>query len=221
MATEKHIVRFFPIATYANITHYTFMSKEKLEYIYDEEEFNQEYDSVEYYSGPVPMGKEKDYLQRMNSSVQEFKRDLQKNADIEAENKKKVDTSGQLFGISSQNINQRVSLDEKFPGEMLYQIKADNMSPYILPDTYVMLRFCEVHASGEICVFRYKGKTYCNQIKHENGKLIAISLNKKYKAVFLNPDEYFFIAVVTSIHRTIKRKKLTAPSKNIQSEARR
>lgn len=180
------------------------MSEAKLQYIYEAEEYYEESPSDESYAGPVLMGRERDYFLRRNQSVQEFI--IQQSADIEAERNIKVDTSPQLFGISSQNKNQRVSLDKKFPGDMLYQVKTDNMSPYILPKTYVLLTFSEQHASGEICVFRYKGKTYINQIKKIGNKLVAISLNPKYKPIILDPDEYIFLAVVTSIHRSVNRR---------------
>lgn len=181
------------------------MNIKKLDYIYDAEEFNEDHSTNEYYSGPIPMGRERDYIQRRDHTVQEFKKEIQKNADIEAEQKKKVDTSRQLFGISNQNINERVSLDEKFPGDIPYYIKVDNMAPLIPVNSYVMLKFCDQHASGEICVFRYKGHTYCNQIKIINKKIIAFSSNPKYKPVVLNPDDYHFIAVVSSLHVSLKR----------------
>ena len=178
------------------------MSNENLQYIYDAEEFNEDASTGESYSGPVLMGREREYFNVRQQAVQDFI--VQTNADVEAENKKKVDTSPQLFGISNQNNNQRISLDEKFPGDMLYKIMADNMSPYIPPKSYVLLKFSEQHASGEVCVYRYRGKTYCNQIKKVNEKLIAFSVNPKYKPVILDPDEYFFIAVVISTHRVLK-----------------
>lgn len=178
------------------------MSNENLQYIYDAEEFNENTSTDESYSGPVLMGREREYFSRRQNAVQDFI--VQTKADVEAENKKKVDTTSQLFGISNQNNNQRISLDEKFPGDMLYKIVADNMSPYIPPQSYVLLKFSEQHASGEVCVYRYRGKTYCNQIKKINNKLIALSINPKYKPVILDPDEYYFIAVVISTHRALK-----------------
>ncbi|MBC7540191.1 MAG: hypothetical protein H7281_15305 [Bacteriovorax sp.] len=183
------------------------MSKTNQEYIYDPEEFKNEYNeesaTSEYYAGPVLMGREREYFNRRDQAVKEFV-DLQRNADVEAEQKKKVDTSKQLFGISNQNHNQRVSLDEKFPGDIFYKITTDNMSPLIPMNGYVLLKFCEQHASGEVCVYRYRNKTYCNQIKIINNKVVAFSLNPKYKPVVLNPDDYYFIAVVSSIHISIK-----------------
>lgn len=179
------------------------MSNQNPQYIYDTEEINGDPSANEYYAGAIPMGREREYFGRRKQAMQEFL-ELQKNADVEAEQKKKVDTNPQLFGISNQNHNQRISLDEKFPGDMLFKIMTDNMSPYITPKSYVLLRFSDQHASGEVCVYRYKGQTYCNQIKVIDGKVIAISFNPKYKPVILNPDDYYFIAVVSSIHRSLK-----------------
>lgn len=178
------------------------MSNQNQEYIYDAEEFNEDPTTSESYSGPVLMGREREYFNRRNQAVEEFV--AQRNADLEAEQKKKVDTSKQLFGISNQNHNHRVSLDEKFPGDIFYKIKADNMAPLIPMNSYVLLKFSEQHASGEMCVYRYMNKTYCNQIKIINNKVVAFSLNQKYKPVVLNPDDYYFIAVVASIHVSIK-----------------
>lgn len=171
------------------------MSNQNPQYIYD--------DTEESYAGPVLMGREREYFNRRKEAVKDFI-EFQKNADVDSENKKKVDTAPQLFGISNQNHNQRISLDEKFPGDVLYKIVADNMHPYISPNSYVLLKFSEQHASGEICVYRYRGQTYCNQIKVVDKKIIAISLNPKYKPIILDPDEYYFIAVVSSIHRSLK-----------------
>lgn len=178
------------------------MSKENIQYIYEAEEFNENLGANESYSGPVLMGREREYFQGRHQAVQEFI--IQNTADLEAQQKKPIDTRGQLFGISNQNKSSRVSLDEKFPGEMIYQLKVDNMAPFYTKNSYVMLKFCEQHASGEICVFRYQGKTYCNQIKVINKKVIAFSFNEKYKPVVLNPDQYFFIAVVNSLHTSSK-----------------
>lgn len=178
------------------------MSNQILEYIY-EEQFNEDPAISEFYAGPVLMGRERDYFNRRDQVVKEFV-DFQKNADLETEQKKKVDTSKQLFGISNQNHNHRISLDEKFPGDMFYKITTDNMSPLIPINSYVLLKFCDQHASGEVCVYRYKNQTYCNQIKVINGKVIAFSINPKYKPVVLNADDYYFIAVVSSIHRSLK-----------------
>lgn len=179
------------------------MSNENLQYIYDSEENYEASSDGEHYSGPIPMGKEREYLSRKNKELKDFL-ELQLNADIEAEQKKKVDTSPQLFGISNQHNSLRVSLDEQFPGDMLYKITADNMSPYIPPKTVVLLQFCHQHASGEVCVYRYKGRTYCNQIKVIDKQIIALSFNPKYKPIRLDPDEYILIAVVSSIHRSLK-----------------
>jgi hypothetical protein len=179
------------------------MSETNQEYIYDAEEFNEDPSTSEYYAGPVLMGREREYFSRRNQAVTEFV-EQQRNADIEAEQKKKIDTSKQLFGISNQNHNQRISLDEKFPGDMFYKITTDNMSPLIPVKSFVLLKFSEQHASGEVCVYRYRGQTYCNQIKIINNKVVAISINQKYKPVVLEADEYYFIAVVSSIHRSIK-----------------
>ncbi|MBY0413296.1 MAG: S24 family peptidase [Bdellovibrionales bacterium] len=179
------------------------MSKANIDYIYEAEEFNEDTTSGEYYAGPVLMGRERDYFKRRNQAIEEFV-ELQKNSDLEAEQKKKVDTSKQLFGISNQNHNQRISLDEKFPGDLFYKITTDNMSPLIPINSYVLIKFSEQHASGEVCVYRYRGQTYCNQIKVINNKVIAFSLNPKYKPVILNADDYYFIAVVSSIHRSIR-----------------
>lgn len=178
------------------------MSNTHNQYIYDAEEYNEDLATTKHRPGPVLMGREREYFNRQREAIAEF--ELQNNADLAAEYKKKVDTTPQLFGISNQNHNQRASLDEKFSGDMLYKVTADNMSPFILPNTYVMLKFSDQHASGEICVFRYRGKTYCNQIKIINNKVVAISLNPKYKPVVLDPDDYIFIAVVSSIHRALK-----------------
>ena len=175
------------------------MSKENLNYSY---ELYDEPESVESYIGPVLMGREREYFARRNQIVEDFKIEI--NADLNREQKKKVDTSGQLFGISSQNLNQRVSLDEKYPADLFFCLKADNMFPYILPGTDIGLKFSDQHASGEVCVYRYKGKPYCNVIKIINGKLYALSYNQKYKPVILEPDEYYFIAVVTCIHKHVR-----------------
>ena len=79
------------------------------------------------------------------------------------------------------------------------------MSPVIPINSYVLLKFCEQHASGEMCIYRYRNKTYCNQIKIINNKVVAFSLNPKYRPVVLDSDDYYFIAVVSSIHISIKR----------------
>ncbi len=179
------------------------MSKTNQEYIYEAEEFNEDPNAGEYYAGTIPMGRERDYFNRRDQAVKEFV-DIQRNADIEDENKKKIDTSKQLFGISNQNSNHRISLDEKFPGDIFYKIMTDNMSPLIPINSYALLKFCEHHASGEVCVYRYRGKTYCNQIKIINNKVVAFSINTLYKPVVLNSDDYYFIAVVSSIHRSLK-----------------
>ncbi len=187
--------------TYAKITHTTFMSEEKVRHIYVPEDFSDESTAAEYYDGPIKMGREKEFFQRCNKISQEFI--IKNNSDLESEEKKPIDTSRQLFGISNQNISERVSLDEKFPGQMLYKIKTDNMTPLFHINTYVMLRFCDFHQSGAICVYRYKGKDYINQIKFVNKKVVAISFNKKYKPYYLDPDEYHFIAVVNSFHGSV------------------
>ncbi|MBC7539429.1 MAG: hypothetical protein H7281_11455 [Bacteriovorax sp.] len=179
------------------------MSKTNQEYIYDAEESNVDHATNEASAGPVLMGREREYFDRRNQTVKEFV-EHQRNADLEVEQKKKVDTSKQLFGISNQNHNHRVSLDEKFPGDMFYKVTTDHMSPLIPINSYVLLKFCDQHASGEVCVYRYRGQTYCNQIKVIKNKVIAISINSKYMSVVLNADDYYFIAVVSSIHRSLK-----------------
>lgn len=179
------------------------MTTQSQEYIYESEEYNQDSPVKESYVGPVLMGREQDYFQRRNQAIKEFV-DLQKNADLESEQKKKIDTNRQLFGISNQNYNHRISLDEKFPGDLFYKLTTDNMSPLIPINSYVLLKFSEQHASGEVCVYRYKGHTYCNQIKLINKQVVAFSINPKYKPVVLDPDDYYFIAVVASIHRSIR-----------------
>jgi phage repressor protein C with HTH and peptisase S24 domain len=194
------MVRISPLATYAKTTHTDFMST--LKYIPETDDFNDN-PTPEFYSGPVLMGREREYFKQRNIAVKEFI-DQQKNSDLQAEYKKKVDTSNQLFGISAQNNNKRISLDEKFPGDMFYKITTDHMSPLIPINSYMLLKFSEQHASGEVCVYRYRGQTYCNQIKLENNKVLAVSINQKYKTVVLDPDEYFFIAVVYSFHRSLK-----------------
>lgn len=178
------------------------MSNENFQYIYDEE-FIENPITDQFSTGPVTMGKEREFYDRRSEAVKEFV-DFQKNSDIEESKKEKIDTSKQLFGISNQNKNSRVSLDEKFPGDLFYKLTTDNMSPLIPINSYVLLKFCDQHASGEVCVYRYKGQTYCNQIKIINGKVVAFSINPKYKPVVLHPDYYYFIAVVSSIHRSIK-----------------
>ncbi len=178
------------------------MSNENTQYTY-EEDFYKETTTEESYSAPVMMGKERDYFARRNRAVKEFV-EFQTNADLQAEYKKKVDTRPQLFGISNQNINKRVSLDEKYPADLLFQIKTDNLLPYFPQNTVVGLKFDKQHASGEICVYRYRGQVYCNVIKFENGKVIAHSPNPKYKDVFLNPDEYYFIAAINHLHVDVR-----------------
>lgn len=178
------------------------MSNENIQYI-SEEDFDQEPTTEESHSAPILMGKERDYFARRNRAIKEFV-EYQANSDLQKEYRKKVDTRPQLFGISNQNINQRVSLDEKYPAELLFQIKTDNLVPYIPQNAIVGLKFDRAHASGEICVYRYRGETYCNVIKLVNNKLIASSLNPKYKDVYLNPDEYYFIAVVMHLHVDIR-----------------
>ncbi|MBC7427155.1 MAG: S24 family peptidase [Bacteriovorax sp.] len=176
------------------------MGNEKLQYIYDAKEFCEGPEAGESCSRPVKMGREREYFNQRNKELQEFI--VQNNADLEVEKKKKVDTSGQLFGISNQNNNQRISLDEKFPADMLYKIATDNMSPYILPNTFVGIKFSDYRANGKICIYRYRGKTYCNLIKVKNNKIIAESFNEKYKPVLLDPNDFYLIAVVSTLHLT-------------------
>lgn len=177
------------------------MNEEKSRHTYIPEDFSEESSPGEYYDGPIKMGREKEYFQRCNQTSKEFI--IKNNSDLETEEKKPIDTSRQLFGISNQNISERVSLDEKFPGQMLYKIKTDNMAPLLHINTYVMLRFSDYHQSGAICVYRYKGKDYINQIKFVNKMVVAISFNKKYRPYYLDPDQYFFIAVVNSFHGSV------------------
>ena len=82
------------------------MSKEELLYISDTEYFSEDSSTSESYAGPILMGREREYFQRQWQAVQEFVKRV--DSDLEIENKKKVNTDGQLFGISNQNHNQRI-----------------------------------------------------------------------------------------------------------------
>lgn len=136
----------------------------------------------------------------LSSEVQEFEKVIQRNEDIVKIENEEVSIDGGLFGIATQFKKNQISLDEKYGGDAPYTILTDNMAPLLPPNTDVVLKFCLKHASGEICLYRYRGEDFINQIFIENGKVIAKSINPKYKPVELDPDEYKFIAVVFSAH---------------------
>jgi hypothetical protein len=169
---------------------------------------------------PIKMGRESTYWQRMQEKelYEEFV-PTQQNEDLKALTKKEVSTDKQLFGIGNQYKAEGVSLDKKYQGEGIeldkkydsnspYEIQTDHMMPLIPPFSDLKLRYCTDFASGEVCVYRYRGENYCNQIKIENGRLVAHSLNPRYKPVVLDPQEYHFLAVIDSVHYFLKGRTL-------------
>jgi SOS-response transcriptional repressor LexA len=151
----------------------------------------------------IQMGEEAVFLSRVCLPTEEAN-EIQRNQDIEFMSKKDISIEGGLFGVAKQNSHLGVSLDQKYQSSMPYHLEVDNMAPLIPPHADLILKFCTDFASGEICVFRYRGETYCNQIFIEEGRLIAKSVNPKYKPVVLDPEEFHQIAVIDSVHYFLK-----------------
>lgn len=161
--------------------------------------------NIEGRSKPLKMGQEELYWAKREEAIVDFL-ETQKNSDLKELEKKKFSIEKQLFGIGNQYTHSGISLDSKYFGDICYQLKTDHMLPLIPPNTDLLLKFCNDFAYGEICVYRYREDTYCHQIIKENGKLLAKSLNKNYKTIELNPNEYFFIGVISSVHYSVRMK---------------
>ncbi len=125
---------------------------------------------------------------------------IQRNADLRSSFTEEMNVEGALFGTAKQNHGRGVELDKLYEADMYFHIETDNLLPYITPYTKLGIKFCHDFASGEICVFRYRDTTYCNQIKIENGIMVAHSFNPKYRPIILNSNEYHFIGVVDHGH---------------------
>ena len=154
-------------------------------------------------SKPLKMGMEEIHYRKRDQALKDFMQS-QANADLKKADEADLSIKEQLFGIGAQYKCDGVSLDEKYFGHIVYQLHTDHMLPWLPPKTDLLLKFCSDFASGEICVYRFQGETYCNQIWKEGSRYSAVSFNKKYKPIVIDSNEFFLVGVILSVHYSVK-----------------